>query len=114
MAPDPPDPAGEALAARSALTGKAALITGAARRVGASIARVLHAAGADVVLHYRSSADAAAALMRELNASRPGSAALAECDLLQVEQLPALAAAATGAFGGLGILVDKASHCSPT
>ena len=68
MAPDTPDPAPEAPAARGALTGKAALITGAARRVGASIARVLHAAGAEVVLHYRSSADDAAALMRELNA----------------------------------------------
>src|SRR3979490_263924 len=93
MAPDTPHPGREALAARSALTGKAALITGAARRVGASIARLLHAAGADVVLHYRSSADDAAALMGELNAARPGSAALAEGDLLQVELLPALGAA---------------------
>src|SRR2546426_10728571 len=94
--------------ARDALSGKAALITGAARRVGASIARALHAAGADVVLHYRSSADDAAALMSELNDLRPGSAALAECDLLEVAQLPALVAAATGAFGGLGILVHNA------
>src|SRR5947207_5217232 len=100
--------------ARDALTGKAALITGAARRVGASIARMLHAAGADVVLHYRSSADDAAALMGELNAARPGSAALAECDLLQVELLPALVAAATGAFGGLDILVNNASTFYPT
>lgn len=114
MAPATPDPAREALAAPGALTGKAALITGAARRVGASIARMLHAAGADVVLHYRSSADDAAALMRELNASRPGSAALAECDLLQVAQLPALVAAATGAFGGLDILVNNASTFYPT
>src|ERR1700737_2829526 len=114
MAPATPDPAREALAARSALTGKAALVTGAARRVGASIARTLHAAGADVMLHYRSSADDAAALMRELNASRPGSAALAECDLLQVAQLPALVAAATGAFGGLDILVNNAATFYPT
>ncbi len=114
MAPDTPDPACEAPAARSALTGKAALITGAARRVGASIARTLHAAGADVVLHYRSSADDAAALMLELNDSRPGSAALAECDLLEVAQLPALVAAATGAFGGLDILVNNASTFYPT
>src|SRR5580700_3566095 len=114
MTPDTADPAREALAAPSALTGKAALITGAARRVGASIARMLHAAGADVVLHYRSSADDAAALMRELNASRPGSAALAECDLLQIAQLPALVAAATGAFGGLDILVNNASTFYPT
>src|SRR4030088_3160832 len=114
MAPDTADPAREAAAARGELTGKAALITGAARRVGASIARMLHAAGADVVLHYRSSADDAAALMGELNAARPGSAALAECDLLQVELLPALVAAATDAFGGLDILVNNASTFYPT
>src|ERR1700730_7730751 len=114
MAPATPDPAREPLAAPGALTGKAALVTGAARRVGASIARLLHAAGADVVLHYRSSADDAAALMRELNASRRGSAALAECDLLQIAQLPALVAAATGAFGGLDILVNNASTFYPT
>src|SRR5260370_40906609 len=114
MAPDTLDPAREALAARDALTGKAALITGAARRVGASIARMLHAAGADVVLHYRSSADDAAALMGELNAARPGSAALAECDLLQVELLPALVAAATGAFGGRDMPVNNPSTCCPT
>ncbi|TLY71649.1 MAG: pteridine reductase [Gammaproteobacteria bacterium] len=106
--PVPVPPAG------SPLSGKAALITGAARRVGASIARMLHAAGADVVLHYRSSADDAAALMRELNDSRPGSAALAECDLLQVAQLPGLVAAATAAFGGLDILVNNASTFYPT
>src|ERR1700731_5145482 len=114
MALDTPDPACEAPAARGALAGKAALITGAARRVGASIARMLHAAGADVVLHYRSSADDAAALMSELNDLRPGSAALAECDLLEVAQLPALVAAATGAFGGLDILVNNASTFYPT
>src|SRR5207248_6516002 len=100
--------------ARDALTGQAALITGAARRVGASIARMLHTAGADVVLHYRSSADDAAALARELNDSRPGSAALAECDLLQLAQLPGLVAAATAAFGGLDILVNNASTFYPT
>src|SRR5260370_9058325 len=101
MEPDTPDPAREAAAARGELTGKAALITGAARRVGASIARMLHAAGADVVLHYRSSADDAAALMRELNAARPGSAAPPECALLQVEHLPALVAPGAGAPAGL-------------
>ena len=44
------------------LEGKVALVTGAARRVGAAIARRLHAAGANVVLHYRGAeADAARA-----------------------------------------------------
>ena len=114
MTPDTPDPTDGAPAASGALAGKAALITGAARRVGASIARALHAAGADVLLHYRSSADDALALAAELNRGRPRSAALAECDLLQTAQLPELVAAATRAFGGLDILVNNASTFYPT
>src|SRR2546423_10841628 len=77
--------------ARDALTGKAALITGAARRVGASIARMLHAAGADVVLHYRSSADDAAALMGELNAAEPGRAAFSSRSEEHTSELQSLA-----------------------
>jgi pteridine reductase len=109
--PADPEPAPAVL---GALTGKTALVTGAARRVGAAIARLLHAAGANVVVHYRSSADDAAALERELNAARAGSARLAECDLLEVASLPALVAAATGTFGGLDILVNNASTFYPT
>jgi pteridine reductase len=97
-----------------ALTGKAALITGAARRVGATIARKLHAAGANVVIHYRSSAEASQALARELNGARPDSAAVVEADLLDPGQLHALAAAATAVFGGLDILVNNASTFYPT
>jgi len=100
--------------ARAALTGKAVLVTGAARRVGATIARALHGAGANVVLHFRSSAEDAASLAQELNAARPGSAVLAECDLLEVAQLPALAEAAAQAFGGLDSLVNNASTFYPT
>ena len=114
MEPEIPDPPAGAAAAGSALTGKAVLVTGAARRVGASIARALHAAGADVLLHYRSSADDAAALAAELNGVRPRSAALAECDLLETARLPGLVAAATRAFGGLDILVNNASTFYPT
>ena len=101
-------------AARGALSGKTALVTGAARRVGATITRVLHAAGANVVLHYRSSADDAAALAAELNRARANSAALVECDLLEVARLPALVKAAGDAFGGLDILVNNASTFYPT
>ena len=71
MAHDTPSPA----APPAALKGKTALVTGGARRVGAAIARALHGAGANVVLHYRSSADDAATLERELNAARAASAA---------------------------------------
>ena len=56
------------------LDSKVALVTGAARRVGAAIARRLHAAGASVVLHYRNAEAEAAQLEKELNAARPGSA----------------------------------------
>jgi len=93
---------------------KSALITGAARRVGAVIARRLHASGANVVLHYRSSADDAAALAQELNALRPDSVRLAECDLLEVERLPELVRVAAESFGGLDILVNNASTFYPT
>ena len=96
------------------LAGKAALITGAARRVGAATAQTLHAAGANVVLHYRSSAEEAAALARQLNDSRPGSAALAQCDLLDGNAVAELARTAVTAFGGLDILVNNASSFYPT
>src|SRR2546421_3616485 len=99
---------------RAALTGRAVLITGAARRVGATIARALHGAGANVVLHFRSSGEDAASLAQELNAARPGSAVLVECDLLEVAKLPALAETAAQAFGGLDILVNNASTFYPT
>jgi pteridine reductase len=98
----------------SSLTGKVVLVTGAARRVGAAIARALHAAGANVVIHFRSSAEPAAELARELNQTRPESARLAECDLLDIEQLPALARAAVDGFGSLDILVNNASTFYPT
>ena len=93
----------------TALSGRTALVTGAARRIGAAIARALHGAGANVVLHYRSSSESAAKLARQLNDVRPGSAVLAECDLLEISQLPALAEAGVRAFGRLDILVNNAS-----
>ena len=96
------------------LAGKAALITGAARRVGAAIAQALHAAGASVVLHYRSSTEEAAALAKQLNGVRPGSATLAQCDLLDGGAVAELAHTAAMAFGGLDILVNNASSFYPT
>lgn len=98
----------------SALTGKTALITGAARRVGATIARKLHAAGANVVLHYRSSQEASEVLARELNSVRPDSAVRFEADLLDLKQLQALPGVATSNFGTLDILVNNASTFYPT
>lgn len=98
----------------SSLTGKTVLITGGARRVGAAIARMLHGAGANLVVHYRNSARDAEALAAELNATRPKSAALFQADLLQIEKLPALVASALQSFGSLDVLVNNASTFYPT
>jgi pteridine reductase len=93
--------------------GKAALITGGARRVGAAIARKLHAAGANVLLHYRDSEAEAAALEAELNAARAKSAAKVKADLLAPIAPKALVNAATSAFGRLDVLVNNASSFFP-
>jgi pteridine reductase len=96
------------------LTGKTVLITGAARRVGAAIACELHAAGANVVIHYRSSASDAQALVAELNAARPDSAALRQADLLDTASLPGLSDFAVRTFGALDVLINNASTFYPT
>ena len=96
------------------LTGKTALITGAARRVGATIARTLHGAGANLVIHYRNSARDAEALAAELAATRPNSVTTIQADLLDITKLPLLVEAATGTFGGLDVLVNNASTFYPT
>jgi pteridine reductase len=85
------------------------LITGGARRIGAQIARTLHAAGARIVVHYRSSTAAAKELGAELNAARPGSAALFAADLQRDEAPEQLIGAAVGHFGRLDALINNAS-----
>ena len=96
------------------LAGQAVLVTGAARRVGAAIARKLHAAGANVLLHYRTSTREAESLARELNDARAASARTLQADLLDVNQLAPLIDAAVAAFGRLDILVNNASTFYPT
>lgn len=95
------------------LSGKAALITGGARRVGAAIARRLHAAGANVLLHYRDSEADAAKLEGELNALRAKSAAKVKAELLAPIAPRALVSAARESFGRLDILVNNASSFFP-
>lgn len=90
------------------------LITGAARRVGATIARVLHEAGANVALHYRSSAADAQGLAASLEAARAGSVCCAQADLLDTAALPGLVEQTLARFGRLDALVNNASSFFPT
>ena len=101
-------------AAGTTLDGKVILITGGARRVGAEIVRTLHGAGAQVLIHYRSSATAASALADELNRARPGTAAVHRVDLLSDGAPENLVAAAVDTFGGIDILINNASSFAPT
>lgn len=96
------------------LQDKTVLVTGGARRVGAAICRRLHAAGANVVIHYRTSAAEARALVKSLNAARAGSAACVRGELLQSETPRALVAACIKEFGRLDVLVNNASSFYPT
>jgi pteridine reductase len=104
--PDTADP--------SPLAGRVVLVTGGGRRLGAAIARRLHAGGAALAVHYRSSSGEADALVAELNASRRDSARAFQADLLDTDALPALVDAALGHFGRLDVLVNNASTFYPT
>lgn len=90
------------------------LVTGAARRVGAEIARHLHARGARVALHCRHSRAEADALADALNTLRPGSAAVFVADLLETPALQGLVEAVVACFGRLDGLVNNASSFFPT
>lgn len=85
------------------------LVTGGAKRVGAAICRRLHAAGAELAIHYRSSGQEALALQKELNKLRPKSAAAFQADLLDLDALPKLVRKVVGKFGRLDALVNNAS-----
>lgn len=91
------------------MQGKAVLVTGGAKRVGAAICRRLHAAGAGIAIHYRNSEVEALALRDELNALRPDSSAVLQADLLDLHTLPGLVSATISRFGRLDALVNNAS-----
>ena len=91
-----------------------ALVTGGARRVGAAISRRLHAAGYDLVIHYRRSVGEAEMLHAELEARRPGSTWLLAADLSEFDRIPELMAWTIGHYGRLDALVNNASAFYPT
>ena len=95
-------------------TGRVALVTGAARRIGAAIARALHLRGLRVAVHYRASGEEAQALARELDRERPGSAAACGCDLLDSGAPERLVRDVVERFGTLDVLVNNASSFYPS
>jgi pteridine reductase len=86
-----------------------ALITGSAKRIGAEIARRLHADGWQLALHYRSAQAEMDALLAELNGTRDGSAIALQAELAEFDRLPELVARTVGHFGRLDALVNNAS-----
>lgn len=93
---------------------KNVLITGAARRIGAACARLLHAEGCNIAIHYRHSATAAAALGAELNAIRPDSAVTLQAELTNLRSIVCLAENARSVWNGIDILINNASTFYPT
>jgi len=96
------------------LEGKAILVTGAAKRVGAATARRLHRAGANLTLHYHVSEREAHALQSELNLQRAQSVILVKADLLEVAGLTEIVKTCVERFGSLDALVNNASAFYPT
>ncbi|CAG1769415.1 glucose 1-dehydrogenase [uncultured bacterium] len=90
------------------------LITGAAKRIGAVCARVLHAQGHNLFLHYRASKIEAENLCAELNALRADSARCYAADLLNMNELKQLANEAKHAWNGIDVLINNASSFYPT
>lgn len=91
-----------------------ALITGAAQRIGATIARHLHQRGLAIALHYHRSQAPAAALKAELEQARPDSVQLIQADLNETEQLAGIIEQVEQWRGRLDLLVNNASSFYPT
>lgn len=96
------------------MTRKVALITGAARRIGAAIAKKLHAEDINVVIHYRHSADDALKLCEALNIKRANSASAIAADLSDIDAVMTLAKTSASVWGRMDILINNASSFYPT
>jgi pteridine reductase len=96
------------------LNGKWVLITGAGRRIGACVARRLHAEGANIVVHYKGSGEPAEALADEFNSARQKSAITVAGDLLATPRLPDMVSQIIGQTKRLDVLINNASSFYPT
>ena len=96
------------------MSNKTVLITGAAGRIGAAIARLLHADAMDIVIHYHRSAADAEALAQELNQVRPRSAITVQADLLAPGAAARVIAGAAAFNNRLDVLINNASSFYPT
>jgi pteridine reductase len=91
-----------------------ALVTGAARRIGAAICETLHSNGFNVIIHCHHSLDAANELIQKLNQRRPDSARLLTADLNNFDHIQQLARDTIATWGRLDALVNNASTFFPT
>jgi len=96
------------------INNKVALITGAARRIGAETARVLHANGMNIVIHYRKTRTEALALQAELNSIRSESVIIVQADLSKPMGITPLIRQCNETFGRLDVLINNASSFYPT
>lgn len=95
-------------------TGRVAVVTGGARRIGRAIARTLHERGFDIALHYRNSLDSAQSMVDELCGERADSCTLFQADLGDPKQVSSLALEIIARYGSVDLLVNNASGFSPT
>ncbi len=96
------------------LEGRWALVTGAGKRIGATIARALHEAGANVAVHYFTSALDAEQIVAEMNSQRHGSALAVGGDIRDIAAVERIIAEVTASAGRLDVLVNNASSFYPT
>jgi len=92
---------------------KNVLITGAARRIGAECARMLHQEGCNIFLHYRTSKKEALQLSEELNTIRADSVKIVQADLLKIDEISLLVEDIKSTWGGLDVLINNASAFYP-
>jgi len=96
------------------LRNRVALVTGSAKRLGAASASALHAAGANVIVHYHRSEEQAKTLVSELNAKRDQSAVCVGTELGSFEQAQWCVRESMAAWNQLDIVVNNASSFFPT